>query len=136
MNYSELVEKEVELTQSKNKRGTGAGRCPRSEGELNQQSDLFLNDSLRSIDSSLQEDHSLSSVSEADASVEEEGLLEHTPYPSPDIGSLYRALYDYLRFGLAAFFFLSSFYLLFNSDGQCHTGSHTLKKLPKVSRGE
>lgn len=134
MNYQELVDKQVELPESRTHRAYVASRNPRSEGELNQQRDLFLNDSLRSTGSSIQDDQSISSASDADASLEEEGLLENRHYPSPDIAGLYRVLYDYLRFSLAAFFFLFSFYLLFGAHGECYNASGALKKLPKVSR--
>lgn len=133
MNYAELTNREVELIDGRGQRANNALRCPRTDGELNQQQSIFLNDSLRSISSSVHDDSSQNSISEADSSLEDEALLERRPYPYPNIARLYRVLYDYMRYGLAAFFFVYSFVLLFSSQGQCYNGSGSLKKLPKIS---
>ena len=134
MNYLELNNREVELVPTAQPLQNRHPRCPRSEGELNQQRDLFLNDSLRSANSSINGDDSQASIGDPDDSQEGEALLDQRHYPNPNIAALYRVLYDYLRFGLAAFFFLYSFYLLFSAQGQCYNGSGSLKKLPKISR--
>ena len=134
MNYSETRWREIELLdQPQTMRRTLRGPV-RPERQLNAHQDLFLNDSLRSVGSSVHGDDSQNSISQDDISIEDEALLGEQVYPRPNIAALYRVLYDYLRYTLAAFFFVYSFVLLFSEQGQCYNGSGSLKKLPRVSK--
>lgn len=134
MNYSESGAREMELMSQPNLTGTTRVAQRRPDRELNPQQELFLNDSLRSIGSSVHGDDSQHSISQDDISLEDEALLGEGNYPRPNIAGLYRVLYDYFRYGLAAFLFAYSFVLLFSSQGQCFNGSGSLKKLPRISK--
>lgn len=100
---------------------------------MNPRENLFLNDHLRSYESSASDLSSVGSSIDEDLSMENEALLGDSPLPQPNIGAIYKAIYDYLRFSMALFLFCYSFFLLFNNNGHCLNGSGAIKKLPPVS---
>ena len=130
MNESE--NKLVELKELGGHRNLLGGVHPGYTDPTNQVQDhIFLNDSLRS--------RSFADQSEDDLSLDngdgdDEALLDHRLYPNPDISGLFRILYDYSRFIVAAFLLIWSFVLIFTTKGVCTNGPGALKKLPHVSR--
>ena len=96
-----------------------------SRGHNNSQPQL-LNDSLRSFHSSISEEGSSihSGTEELDLSSDNDNqpLL---PYPNPNIGGLYSALYDYIRFGVSLYLFLYCLGLIFFSKNWCSRSGST-----------
>lgn len=134
MNQVENHMREMELIEVTE--GGHISRMGRAEPQvaINRHQDLFLNDSLRSFESSVNGEDSIQSISEGDMSIEDEALLGPAVHPRPNIPALFRVLYDYARYALAAFMFVYSFVLIFSAKGQCFNGSGSLRRLPKISR--
>lgn len=107
-----------------------------------QNRNLMLNDSIMSIRST-----NSSQSADGDESSIEEGIerLEGVDYsevplenhknllPTISIGELLKALYEYLRYGLAGMLLVYSIYLMFNKKEGCNSEISGVKRVPADS---
>lgn len=101
----------------------------------NPQGNIFLNNSLLSVNSSIEEGNREGERLLDDDSID--AVIANRPrgiYPEPNLTLLYQKLYEYFRKTLAFALFVYSLVIIFSNGGLCKNGVGSLVKKPVSKR--